>query len=175
MKPYVWIVGFPRCGGASLCHALEILGWNPLHNPRNWDQLEGHNAAGDVMITAHWRELYRMFPGSRFVLNTRDFGAWTRSLRRIPGFWRSGFLYDRYYRQAVYQTDDKDDVMTLGRVWEQHHTNVVTTIPPGQLLVFPQPFTWEPLCRFVNRPVPGNSFPWLNRGSNRDAKIRLGQ
>ena len=172
-RPHVWIVGFPRCGSASLCEALRILGWNPIHNPRHWDQLEGHNAAGDVMITAPWRQLACMFPRSRIILNTRSFASWTQSLRRIPGFWRSGFLYDRYYRQAVYGTDDPADVETLRRAWEAHHADVQRTIPHRQLLVFPQPFAWEPLCAFLGLSVPSAPFPWLNRRSNSDAVVRM--
>ena len=168
-KPYVWIVGFPRCGSASLCEALRILGWNPIHNPRNWDQLEGHDAAGDVMITAHWRELLSMTPGAKFILNTREFPGWIASLRRIPGFWRSTYLYDRYYRQAVYDTQHLDETPLLRQAWERHHADVIATVPADQLLVFPQPFAWEPLCEFVGELVPAKPFPWLNRGSNRDA------
>jgi len=149
------------------------LGWNPIHNPRNWDQLEGYNAAGDVMITAHWRELLAMFPRSRFIMNTREFVGWTRSLRRIPGFWRSHFLYDRYYRQAVYGTNSVEDVRALREAWERHHEAVITTIPQSQLLVMPQPFSWAPLSAFLGVPAPSIAFPWLNRHSNRDAVIRM--
>jgi len=173
-KPHVWIIGFPRCGSASLCEALRILGWNPIHNPRNWEQLEEHNAAGDVMITAHWRELDRMFPGSRFILNTRLFDGWARSLKRIPGFWISGYFYDRYYRQKVYGGCNPDDIRGLGEIWERHHKNVRDAIPGDRLLGFPQPFAWESLCEFLGTPTPDRPFPWLNRASNRDAKIRLG-
>lgn len=171
-KPHVWIVGFPRCGSASLCEALRILGWNPIHNPRHWDKLEGHNAAGDVMITAHWRQLFRMFPGSRFVLNTRDFESWVESLKRIPGFWSSPCLYDRFYRLAAYGGASPDERAALRVFWDRHHREVAATIPAGQLLVMPQPFAWHPLCTFLGVPMPAATFPWLNRGHNRDAKIR---
>jgi hypothetical protein len=173
VRPHVWIVGFPRCGTASLCEALRILGWNPIHNPRNWDELEGHDAAGDVMITAHWRELDHMFLRSRFVLNTRDFASWARSLRRIPGFWRSPLLYDHFYRVKVYGTCSVYSREALWAAWERHHEEVQATIPADRLLVLPLPLDWQPLAEFLGMPVPDVPFPWLNRRSNRDAVVRM--
>lgn len=173
MKESVWIIGFPRCGTVSLCEALRLLGWNPLHNPRHWDMLEGHNASGDVLITAHWRRLFEMFPNAKFILNTRELGDWLRSLNRIPGFWRSPRLYDRYHRLAVYGTEDVTDRKALQAAWDRHHAEVLATIPKRQLLVLPQPFQWPPLCDFLGVPVPNMPFPWKNRNTHSDAVIRL--
>lgn len=173
MRPYVWIVGFPRCGTASLCEALRILGWNPIHNPRNWDQLEGHDAAGDVMITAHWRELGRMFPGSMFILNTRRFEDWLVSLTRIPGFWKSPLAHDRYYRQKVYRGCRPGNAAAMAEVWRRHHEQVREAIPQERLLELSLPFDWEPLCTFLVVASPSGRFPWLNRRHCRDAVVRL--
>lgn len=172
-KPHVWIVGFPRCGSASLCAALRILGWNPIHNPRHWDQLEGHDAAGDVFVTAHYRELSTIYPDSLCILNTRNVEEWLVSLERIPLFWRSRMAYDRYYRLVVYG-GDRPDRRTLRVAWDIHHAEVRGFIPPDRLLEMEPPFAWEPLCGFLGVPPPGGPFPWLNRGSCADVQIRLG-
>jgi hypothetical protein len=170
-RPPVWICGFPRCGSASLCQALKILGWNPIHNPRHWDDLQGHDAAGDVFVTAHWRALLAMFPQARFILNTRPFPEWVESLKRIPGFWKSPLLFDRFYRLAAYGTDDLTDRERLAWAWMRHHDQVRSKIPSQQLLVLEQPFSWPPLCDFLGLPCPTKAFPWLNRRSNRDARV----
>jgi hypothetical protein len=136
--------------------------------------LEGHDASGDVFITAHWRELRQMFPNSKFVLNTRNVEDWLASQRRIPGFWRSEQLYDRYHRLTVYGTHDVEDQATLRAAWERHHREVEDTIAKHQLLVLHQPFEWEPLCRFLGVPVPEQPFPWKNRKTNTDAVVRDG-
>lgn len=175
VKPCVWIIGFPRCGSASLCEALRILGWNPIHNPRHWDQLEGHDAAGDVFVTAHWRELYAMFPESKFIYNTRGLAGWLESLKRIPGFWESSRLYDRCYRLKVYGTHDVNNETTLCRRWQEHYEDVFKGgIRHEQILTCDscfEPFSWKPLCEFLGMPVPGVEFPWLNRGHCQDARI----
>jgi hypothetical protein len=161
----VFVVGFPRCGSSSLCAAMRILGWNAIHNPRSWDQVQGHDCAGDLFVTAHWRDLYAMFPEGKFILNTRDFSAWADSLTVIDQFWAADWLFNNYYRQRVYGTKSWDDRTALRRAWDKHHAEVFTTIPGEQLLVFEQPFTWGPLCRFLGVNVPAAPFPWLNRGT----------
>ncbi|WP_417850318.1 sulfotransferase family protein [Thalassoglobus sp.] len=172
IPPQVWVIGFPRCGTVSLCDALTILGWTPLHNPRHWDMLEGYNAAADVFITAHWRELFEMFPDDKFILNTRDLESWLQSLQRIPGFWKSRLLYDRYHRLKVYGTEDVSDHQTLTSIWEEHHREVSATIPSDQLLKLSLPFSWKPLCEFLQVPTPDQPFPWKNKKTHSDAVIR---
>lgn len=171
-KPHVWIVSLPRCGTTSLSEALCILGWNPIDNPRHWDQLEGHNAAGDVMIATHWRELFRMFPNSKFILSPRRFTAWRKSLRRIPGFFTSSMLYDQYHRDALFGCHPLDRA-GLRAAWNRHHDAIASTIPPDRLLRLPLPFSWEPLCQFLDRPIPAVPFPWLNRLGHQDVPIRI--
>ena len=170
MIPHVWIIGFPRCGSVSLCEALCILGWNPIHNPRHWDQIENHNAAGDAWITAHWRELLEMFPESKFILNMRDVDAWLVSMRRIPEFWQSGRMYDQYLRSRVYGTHDVADATTLRMRWNEHVDEVRQSIPRDQLLEFHQPFRWESLCEFLDVAIPDCDFPWRNRATCEDAR-----
>ena len=172
-KPHVWIVSLPRCGTTSLSAALRVLGWNPIDNPRHWDQIEGHNAAGDVMIATPWRELLEMFPDSKFILSPRRFNAWKKSLLRIPGFWTSPMLYDQYYRNALFGNSPVN-CGGLRHVWDRHQDAIVRTIPPARLLRLPLPFHWEPLCQFLGQPIPAVKFPWLNRLGHQDVPIRGG-
>lgn len=171
-RPHVFVVGFPRCGTASLCRALALLGWNPIHNPRSWDQLEGHDAAADVFVTAHWRELLQAFPRAKFILNQRDVNDWLASLKRIPGFWRSRQLFDRIYRRRVYGSDRPSQSTLLNR-WDQHCRDVIRTVPERQRLIWRLGDGWEPLCEFLDCEVPSAVFPWLNNNHSRDAGVHL--
>lgn len=154
-----------------------MLGWNPVHNPRHWDHLDGHDAAGDVFVTAHWHSLMMMYPDSKFVLNTRPFGDWLESLKRIPGFWESDRNFDRYYRRKVYRgAGSPSDGATLSRAWYDHHRQVTIAFrhssQKNRLLSVSLPFEWKPLCEFLGVPVPDEPFPWLNRGHCDDAVVR---
>ncbi len=161
MNPSVWIVGLPRCGTRSLCEALRILGWTPIHNPRHWDELDGHDAAGDVLIAAHWRQLLRISPHARFILSTRPFEDWLLSQNAIPGFWSSQLYFDAYHREALYGLHNFEDRGRMLNAWDRHHAEIRSTVPCDRLLELPMPFAWEPLCRFLGVGVPMSHFPWI--------------
>ena len=51
---------------------------------------------------------------------------------------------------------------------------VKSTVPPEKLLVFDVKEGWEPLCKFLNKPVPNEPFPNINdkkRPSTEDGAI----
>jgi hypothetical protein len=51
-------------------------------------------------------------------------------------------------------------------VFERHIDHVRASCPPERLLVFDVAEGWEPLCEFLDVPVPAKPFPRLN-----DAKV----
>jgi len=48
------------------------------------------------------------------------------------------------------------------RVFDVHNQAVIDAIPAPRLLIYEPGDGWEPLCRFLDVPVPGESFPHLN-------------
>ncbi len=55
------------------------------------------------------------------------------------------------------------------RAFEQHNKKVPETVPADRLLIFEAAEGWEPLCNFLDLPVPDKPFPHLNAG---DATLR---
>lgn len=47
--------------------------------------------------------------------------------------------------------------------YTQHNANVLQSIPPEKLLVFNLTDGWEPLCQFLNVPIPSEPFPFVDR------------
>jgi Sulfotransferase domain len=48
-------------------------------------------------------------------------------------------------------------------VFERHNQDVIRRVPADRLLVYEVKEGWEPLCRFLDVPVPaGKPFPRLN-------------
>jgi len=47
-------------------------------------------------------------------------------------------------------------------VYKKHIQKVVETVPGEKLFQFDVRDGWEPLCKFLQRPIPNESFPWLN-------------
>jgi len=58
------------------------------------------------------------------------------------------------------------------RVFTEHHEAVRREIAPDRLLVFEIAEGWEPLCRFLNVPVPDVPFPRSNDKDEFDALLR---
>ena len=63
------------------------------------------------------------------------------------------------------------------RTFEEHNAEVRRTVPADHLLEFEVGQGWEPLCDFLDRPVPESPFPRLNDAKTlqrRFAAIRWG-
>ena len=92
-EPRAFGIGFHKTGTTTLAHALysvgyRVTGWEPLErllggNPgrnesveRLWAhfsrRLDDHDAAQDTPWFMFYRRLDERFPGSRFILTTRD-------------------------------------------------------------------------------------------------------
>merc|ERR1719188_1835025 len=58
------------------------------------------------------------------------------------------------------QTSDMVERCVEG--YTQHYANVLQNIPPEKLLVFDMADGWEPLCKFLDIPVPSEPFPVID-------------
>lgn len=47
---------------------------------------------------------------------------------------------------------------------QKYEENVMISVPPSRLLVYKHGDGWEPLCEFLEKPVPGVPFPPLDNG-----------
>ena len=94
----VFGIGFHRTGTSSLGRALEQLGYNVcgnfIHNETNlgdtlhqraYDMAERYDAFQDFPWPLLYRELDKRYPGSRFILTTRNTDAWVRSVLKHVG------------------------------------------------------------------------------------------
>lgn len=48
----------------------------------------------------------------------------------------------------------------------KHYAHIRSIVPEDRLLEFRSEDGWEPLCRFLNKPVPNESYPHINKGDN---------
>ena len=46
--------------------------------------------------------------------------------------------------------------------FNRHNNEVIAQIPAGRLLVFEAKHGWEPLCEFLDVPVPDMDYPRVN-------------
>jgi hypothetical protein len=183
MQAKVFGIGLSRTGTYSLTDALNMLGIPALHFPNDpvtqeelragryrLSVLDEVQALTDIPIAPFYPQLDRAFPGSRFILTTRETESWLRS-------------YENHYRMYVeHQRDEFDDFVfacvygCLGfsaerfrDVKERHEAEVRRYFAdrPHDLLVLDIADTaWEPLCEFLGLPIPDEPYPHTNRAAS---------
>jgi hypothetical protein len=144
----------------------------------DWDELFcGFVSAVDFPVSCVWDELASHYPDAKVVLTVRDpqqwwvstastiypvrtvFPGWVRRL--VPTTRNFAEMTDRLVWDGIFDgrfTDRNHAVAVFGR----HNDHVKATCPPDRLLVFDVAQGWEPLCTFLDIPVPDHPFPRLN-------------
>jgi hypothetical protein len=148
----------------------------------DWDDLfSGFGSGVDYPVSCVWEELASHFPDAKVVLTVRDPQQWWAStestiyrfrtalpawvLRLVPITRRWLEMIDRLVWNGLFdgRVTDREHAVA---VFERHIEHVRVSCPPDRLLVFDVADGWEPLCAFLDRPVPQHPFPHLN-----DAKV----
>ncbi|MDP1733377.1 MAG: sulfotransferase [Sulfuritalea sp.] len=182
MKPTfpakVFGLGLSRTGTTSLHIALVLLGIPSIHYPADaashWlsgrfdtDPLADFDACCDLPTPTYFRQLDLAYPGSKFILTTRDIDNWLDSAERhfsgAPPPSQQTLLRDfiRVATYGVYQFD-------RGRfrdVYERHHDAVRRYFADRPQDILELAVTsgqgWADLCTFVEKPAPDMAFPKL--------------
>lgn len=166
--PKVWGVGLPRTGTTTLCEVLRRLGYgNVIHNPHLTD-FERADAAADNECAIFYRYLDYRFPGSRFILTTRSLVGWLPSVKHILDLHpvRSRDENIPIFRRMTLYGAVTYDPEIMAQAYRRHHDEVRWYFRnrPDDLLEidFTQGQGWEPICRFLDLPVPDGPFPHAN-------------
>jgi hypothetical protein len=175
-------VGWAKTGTTTLGDCLEILGYR--HQRAQLDLAEDLGrgdldrileiaAAADSMEDWPWlllyRELDRAFPGSKFVLTTREPTAWLASYRNMLEGQGEATEAMNQIRRILYGlpfphvTDEA--LVARVRRHEQDVRDYFAGRPEDLLEVrWAAGDGWAQLCSFLDRPVPGVPFPHSNPG-----------
>lgn len=143
--------------------------------PADWDQiLQGYQSCVDWPACHYWQPLAEHYPDAKVILTVRDEEAWWQSMNKtILANFRVGdevvapdripmrrmtrdLIVDRVFKGNL---DDRDHV--LG-VYRRNIEQVTAALPNERLLVFNVAMGWEPLCAFLDLPVPECPFPRTN-------------
>ncbi|KAL3418034.1 nad dependent epimerase [Phlyctema vagabunda] len=153
----------------------------PAFTRADWDQLLGHcQAVCDWPAVAFAEELIEAYPEAKVVMTTRDVHSWHAStmktvywrvsdpeLRWLSYFsWAAGLYYPML--KKFFDEFFKGDFPGQGKqIFTAHYEHVRTLVPPERLLEFNIKDGWEPLCKFLEEPVPkGVKFPHVNDNSD---------
>ncbi len=188
----VFGLGLSKTGTVSLASALKILGVRTVHFPhdeRTFDELKRgeyrlsilgeYQGAVDTPIAPYFAQLDRAWPGSKFILTTREKASWLRSAEAHWHELKTG----RRARDEPYQAFvDFISASVYGCIYfnaerfsyayDRHVASVLEYFAdrPDDLLVLDicGGDGWEDLCSFLGLPIPaGTAFPHAHRTSAR--------
>ena len=170
-----------KLGLGHCYHMLEVFS-SPAHaalwhaaasDPRiAWEgPLADYSATVDWPGCYFWQELADHYPEAKVLLSVRDPESWHRSVMdtiygaivdppaAMPPAWSSmvrDLILERTFGGRL---DDRDHAIA---VYQRHNEAVKRAIAPQRLLVYEASQGWEPLCRFLGKPVPAEPFPRVN-------------
>lgn len=175
--------------GLGLCyHMAEVIAhppfvthWMEAAEGRDidWDVVfAGYGATVDWPACSFWRELAGHYRDAKVILTVRDLDTWFDSCQATifnimkaplevlpPPMAGIARMARMLVREKTFgdRLDDRGHCVAVHRA---HIEEVTRTIPASRLLVFDVKQGWEPLCRFLEVPVPGNPFPRVNEREN---------
>ncbi|RPF20118.1 sulfotransferase family protein [Myceligenerans xiligouense] len=181
VKQRVFGIGFAKTGTSSLFRAMKVLGYSGLHHQTKKHPAEEIEtamrdaiAAGEPPLSRlRWLGDARMFfdirtverdfpafdkayPGSKFILHTRDLDGWLASCE-------AHVLRNRERGRSSWTTFDREG---LTAVYAARHREVREYFAgrPDDLLEIDVPGGegWEKLAPFLGHPVPDEPFPYVN-------------
>ena len=176
--------------GFSKCYHMEDVFQRPADarvwdtafagKPVDWDRLfEGYRAAVDWPACTFYRELMEHYPDAKVILTVRDPERWYASamatiypvarafpmswLRRVVPAMRGIFaMHEHVIWNGTFHGRFLDKQYAID-VFNRHIEEALRAVPPERLLVYEVAQGWEPLCSFLNVPVPADQpFPHVN-------------
>lgn len=172
-------IGFHKTGTSTLRAAFEILNFSVL-GPRtdlandlfagNWDKVFREADKYDVLEDNPWAVIYKeldaQYPGSKFIMTTRDENKWIKSVVNHFGGDTTRM------REYIYGEGNGDpehlDSLYLER-YKKHISDVKEYFKdrPEDLLIisWEQDNGWKEICTFLNIKMPKVAFPHVNKGA----------
>ncbi len=119
-----------------------------------------------------YKELDKVYPGSKFILTLRDEAGWYKSV--LNHFNATPSKMQELIYQYPFPAGHQAEFL---KVYRHHNAEVLRYFAhrPGDLLIInltEQPH-WERICSFLDKPIPKIAFPHVNKGAyTRLEKIR---
>ncbi|PAA60921.1 hypothetical protein BOX15_Mlig007040g1, partial [Macrostomum lignano] len=183
------------------CYHMEVIIEEKRHHLKLWlkaategltkeladEMLSEFRACTDFPAAHFYSELMQIYPEAKFILSLREPERWVQSVRATvykaqsagkhilpPIAWLIGFNYMDKLQTAMFPRMGMNPGVSdqeLAVAFDRHTEAVIRTIPKERLLVFRVTDGWEPLCKFLNVPVPDVPFPCVNDTKEFQRKI----
>jgi hypothetical protein len=165
----------------------------------DWDEIfAGKESTVDWPAAYHWRELMDVYPDAQVLLSVRSADSWVRSMGDTITQIFYGDTLMHHLARAQYNIDPGYaawiDLLTemnfgeergawagtngepaaMAEAMERWNRTVIDTVPAERLLVWDPKEGWEPLCQFLDVPVPETPLPHVNDTENFQKNLIMG-
>ena len=157
----------------------------------DWDTLyQGYVGSVDFPCYPFYKAHMDRYPEAKVILTVRPFEAWYNSVYNT--IWKAGpqnlseklqmmakmafnprlrkvircIKFVRRYLWEVQFQGQFEDKAFVEEIFREHIEAVKAYVPADQLLIYDVRDGWEPLCQFLNVPVPSEQLPHLNKKEN---------
>jgi hypothetical protein len=171
---------------------MDLEGGLPLWEAAFEGSPDWEGIFGDATCTVDWpsaryyRELMDYYPDAKVLLSVRGGEEWAQSMREtvwgifhgdtvihhmcearaeLDPLWRRYMALMRgmtWREETGALAGDTSTAPLLAEAMERWNAEVQATVPAERLLVWDPKEGWEPLCKFLDVPVPPDPLPRLN-------------
>lgn len=141
----------------------------------DWDEIfRNYNSCVDWPAAHYWQELCDRYPNAKVLHSVRDEEKWVNSMHKtiLPSLleWdpekegpkrENPRMAHRIIMEQIFdgRLEDREHAVSIYRA---HNEKVRSTISKDRLLIYDVTQGWEPLCMFLNVPIPDCQFPRVN-------------
>jgi hypothetical protein len=184
----IFCLGFHKTGTSSLAAALEKLGYATIHgDPRgswpganegrtfiemfkqnnfNLPTFQLFDAFSDNPYFSIWREIYALYPDSKYILTVREDNAWLNSCVNYYGKRRVRPLRKWIFGQHSDPAKDEESRSAWMSRYRDHNAQILDFFSdkPDQFIKMDiaQGDGWNVLCPFLGIDPPDEPFPHKN-------------
>jgi hypothetical protein len=167
--------------------------WKELENKgeTNFEELfQGFKATVDFPGYPYYKILLKKYPDAKVILTKRGFEDWYEST--LKTVWKAGpqtvlakmglltkmlfnaslrdtFMCIKFMRQTYLKKQFNHNFSSkenAKEVFFKHIEDVKKNVPENKLLIYEVSEGWQPLCDFLELPLPEEAFPHLNKKEN---------
>jgi hypothetical protein len=186
LKTALESLGFSKC-----YHAKELFENYQKYDPLwikafngeqvDYDELfEGFQSCADFPACYFYEEIANFFPNAKLILNTRSAESWYDSMSEtilkilygsgeVPECQKVSVELEKKLFQKLFG-DKLTDKEFMVNWYNSRVEKIKSQYPSERLLVYEVSQGWEPLCKFLDLPVPEEPFPNMN---NRQEFVKL--
>lgn len=152
----------------------------------NWEELfANYNSVVDFPGSLYYKQILEKYPDAKVILTVRDPDSWYDSIlstvysfkpnlgaklkllltapfdSRSKNLLRVVKMIKFTLWNQLFQNNFENKSHTI-EIFNKHIEDTIKHVPAENLLVFQVKDGWEPLCTFLNKPIPNEPFPRLN-------------